>query len=119
MHGITKYLNIEQELPNLSTVLLNTIQSDVLEIKGVDKNCEKYIDACSKIPELKDAHYVVFSKYVDKNNHKYEKFIFLDKSGEELFDVSGTEIELYGLLLCNNLKYTPEYEAVVLKKQDR
>ncbi|MBS4069392.1 MAG: hypothetical protein WC279_01565 [Sulfurimonas sp.] len=116
MSGVTKYSNIENELPKLPEVLLNTIQSDVLEIKSVDKNCKKYIDACSKIPELKDAHYVVFSKYIDKNNHKYEKFIFLAEDGEELFDVSGTEMELYGLLSCTTLNYTEEYEASVSKK---
>ena len=116
MSGVAKYLNIEEELPKLPKVLLNTIQSDVLEIKSVDKKCEKYIGECSKIPELKDAYYVVFSKYIDKDNHKYEKFIFLDKNGDELFDVSGTEMELYGLLSCNNLKYTPEYEAKELDK---
>ncbi|PNV83606.1 MAG: hypothetical protein C0627_04455 [Sulfurimonas sp.] len=116
MRDITKYLNIEEELPKLPKVLLNTIQSDVLEIKSIDKECGKYIDTCSKIPELKDAFYVVYSKYIDRDNHKYEKFIFLGKEGEELFDVSGAEMELHGLLACTNLDYTPEYEAVELKK---
>ncbi|MGE4418511.1 MAG: hypothetical protein AB7D38_01610 [Sulfurimonas sp.] len=116
MRDITKYLNIEEELPKLPKVLLNTIQSDVLEIKSIDKGCRKYIDTCSKIPELKDAFYVVYSKYIDRDNHKYEKFIFLGKEGEELFDVSGAEMELHGLLACTNLDYTPEYEAVELKK---
>jgi hypothetical protein len=116
MNKIEKYSNIEKELPKLPEVLLNTIQSDVLEIKSVDKSCKKYLNACSKIPELKDVCYVVFSKYIDKDNHKYEKFIFLGKEGEELFDVSGTEMELYGLLACTNLNYTEEYEALVSKQ---
>ncbi|MDQ1338367.1 MAG: hypothetical protein QG617_1334, partial [Campylobacterota bacterium] len=31
--------------------------------------------------------------------------------GDELFDVSGAEMELYGLLTCTNLNYTDEYKA--------
>ncbi|MDD5373183.1 MAG: hypothetical protein PHO62_07125 [Sulfurimonas sp.] len=116
MSGIAKYSNIKEELPKLPEVLLNTIQSDVLEIKRVDKTCEKYLGACSKTPEFKDVYYVVYSKYIGKDNHKYEKFIFLGKEGEELFDVSGTEMELYGLLSCTALNYTQEYEASMSKR---
>ena len=111
MDSINKYDNIEKELPKLPKVLLNTIQSDVLEIKSVDKSCEKYLSACNKIPELKDAFYVVYSKYIKKRDHQYEKFIFLDKDGVEIFDVSGSKMELYGLLSCNNLSMTEEYKA--------
>lgn len=115
MSNINKYSNIKEELPKLPEVLLNTIQSDVLEIKKIDKECEKYIKTCSDIPEFKEAFYVVYSKYIDRDNHKYEKFLFLDEEGEELFDVSGAEMELHGLLACTNLNYTPEYEAMELK----
>lgn len=116
MSTIEKYSNIYKELPKLPEVLLNTIQSDVLEIKSIDKACEKYIQTCSKMPEFKEAFYVVYSKYIDRDNHQYEKFIFLGKDGEELFDVSGAEMGLHGLLVCTNLELTPEYEAVELKK---
>ncbi|QHG90952.1 hypothetical protein CVO_03460 [Sulfurimonas sp. CVO] len=116
MNDISKYSNIEKELPKLPELLLNTIQSDVLEVKSIDKSCDKYLDACSKIPEFKDAHYVVYSKYIDKKNHKFERFIFLGKEGEELFDISGAEMELHGLLSCTNLSYTPEYKSSVLNK---
>lgn len=116
MSEIAKYANIKEMLPKLPNVLLNTIQSDVLEIKKVDTTCGKYIEACTKIPELKNAHYVVFSKYIDKINHKYEKFIFLGKEGEELFDVSGVQMELYGLLSCASLSYTQEYENATQKR---
>ncbi|MBE0513386.1 hypothetical protein [Sulfurimonas sp.] len=116
MSTIEKYSNIKEELPKLPEVLLNTIQSDVLEIKSINKECEKYIQNCAKMPEFKEAFYVVYSKYIDRDNHQYEKFIFLGKDGEELFDVSGAEMELHGLLACTNLELTPEYEAVELKK---
>lgn len=112
MRETKKYANIEEELPKLPVVLLNTIQSDVLEIKKIDKTCEKFLKASSKITELQDAYYVVYSKYIDKENHKYEKFIFLGKDGEELFNLSGLELELYGLLACTNLCYTDEYKAL-------
>ncbi|ABB44569.1 hypothetical protein Suden_1291 [Sulfurimonas denitrificans DSM 1251] len=115
MRDVEKYLNIKEKLPKLPEVLLNTIQSDILELKNIDKTCKKYIDLCSKISEIKDAHYVVYSKYIDKSNHKYEKFIFLGEEGEELFDVSGLEIDLYGLLTCVDLSVTDEYKAASSK----
>ena len=111
MHTVEKYANIRTELPKLPEVLLNTIQSEVLEIYKVDKTCEKYSDACKKFPKLKDAQFVVFSKYIQKENHKYEKFIFLDGQGAEICDISGVEMELYGLLSCTNLSYSEEYQA--------
>ena len=55
MENVNKYENIEKELPKLPTVLLNTMQSDVLEIKKGNKTCEKYLKACSKIPKINDA----------------------------------------------------------------
>ena len=110
MSGVNKYENIEKELPKLPEVLLNTIQSDVLEIRRVDKSCDKYLSACDKIPKLKNAYYVVYSKYIKKRDHKYEKFIFLDKEGAEICDVSGLDMELHGLLSCNNLSLSEEYE---------
>jgi len=115
MHTVEKYANIRSELPKLPEVLLNTIQSEVLEINRIDKTCDKYSDACDKFPKLKDAQFVVYSKYIEKANHKYEKFIFLDKEGAEICDVSGAEMELYGLLSCTGLSYSEEYEANMKK----
>jgi len=111
MHTVEKYANLQDELPKLPKVLLNTIQSEVLEIRKVEKTCEKYSDACSKIPALKDACFVVYSKYIEKANHKYERFIFLDKQGAEICDVSGVDMELYGLLSCTDLSFSEEYKA--------
>lgn len=112
MHTVKKYQNIEQELPQLPKVLLNTIQSDVLEIKNIQKDCDKYLSACIKIPDLEKAIYVVYSKYINKNDHDFEKFIFLDEYGAEVCNVSGKDMELYGMLSCTNLNYSEEYQAL-------
>lgn len=112
MSSVEKYENIEKELPKLQKVLLDAIQSDFLEIKSVNKSCEKYLKACEEMPELKEAQFVVFSKYIKKSDHRYERFVFLDKEGHEVCDVSGQEMELYGLLEpCLNLSLNKEYEA--------
>lgn len=111
MSNVVKYENIETELPKLPEVLLNTIQSECLEISSIDKECKKYIKTCEKIPELTQAEYVVYSKYIKKENHKYEKFLFLNSEGEEVCAVSGTEMELYGILhACDNLYESEEYK---------
>lgn len=112
MNHIQKYENIETELPELQKILLDAIQSDFLEIKGVNKECEKYLKACEEIPELQNAHFVVYSKYIKKSDHRYEKFIFLDTKGKEVCTVNGQEMALYGLLgPCMNLSLSKEYEA--------
>jgi len=111
MNSIDKYANIQNELPQLQKVLLDAIQSEFLEIKSVEKQCEKYKDACSKIENLDKARFVVYSKYIKKSDHRYEKFIFLDEFGHEVCDVSGQDMELYGLLSqCMNLELSKEYE---------
>ena len=115
MHRVKKYANIQQKLPKLSEVLLNTVQSDVLEIRKLKKTCDKYDVACKKIPTLKDAFFVIYSKYITKENHKYEKFIFLDNQGAEICDVSGSDMELYGLLSYEDLPYSEEYLAAQKK----
>jgi len=114
VNKVQKYENIETELPKLQKVLMDAIQSDFLEIKGVNKECEKYLKACSQIPQLQDAHFVVYSKYIKKSDHRYEKFIFLDKEGHEVCVVNGQEMALYGLLEpCMSLSLSKEYEAAL------
>ncbi|QFR49505.1 hypothetical protein FJR48_07075 [Sulfurimonas lithotrophica] len=109
MNRIEKYAHLDIELPELPEVLLNTIQSEILEIMCVDKNCDKFKKVCLEYPVLKDAVYVVFSNYVKKSDHKYEKFIFLGEKGNELCDLSGRDFELYGLLKCVSIPHTQEY----------
>ena len=112
MTDIKKYDNIEKELPKLQKVLLDAIQSEFLEIQSVEHTCEKYTSACENIADLDKAHFVVYSKYIKKSDHRYEKFVFLDEEGHEVCNVSGQEMELYGLLgPCMNLELSKEYEA--------
>lgn len=114
MNNVNKYANIQNELPELQKVLLDAIQSEFLEIQSVEKQCEKYAGACDKIQDLDKAHFVVYSKYIKKEDHRYEKFIFLDEHGHEVCNVSGQEMELYGLLgPCMNLELSKEYEESV------
>ncbi|PHR54223.1 MAG: hypothetical protein COA44_13920 [Arcobacter sp.] len=111
MSHVKKYANIQNELPELQEVLLEAIQSEFLEIQSVEKQCEKYQGACEKIKDLDKAHFVVYSKYIKKSDHRYEKFIFLDEHGHEVCNVSGQEMELYGLLgPCMNLELSKEYQ---------
>lgn len=111
MHGIEKYDNLKDVIPKLQSVLVEAIQSEFLEIKKINKECEKYIASCVQIPELKNAEYVIFSQHIKKNEHKNEIFVFIDKEGGIVRHVSGREMELYGLLAsCTELHIAEEFE---------
>ncbi|MEJ2468802.1 MAG: hypothetical protein P8Y65_03970 [Campylobacterales bacterium] len=99
-----KYSNLDDALPGLTCVLKDAIQAEMLEIKKVDKMCSKFLKAQQEHPVLSDAEFVVYSPYVRKADHPFEHFVFLDRSGKSLCHISGTEMELYGLLdPCTNL----------------
>lgn len=110
MLGIEKYDNLKEVMPDLMPVLRDAIQSEFLEIKKINKECEKYIASCEHFPELKKAEYVIFSQHIKKNEHKYEVFVFLDGKGKMVRHITGAEMELYGLLdSCSNLHVSEEY----------
>ncbi|MCX6073056.1 MAG: hypothetical protein NTY39_01915 [Campylobacterales bacterium] len=110
MHGIEKYDNLKEVMPRLQSVLLEAIQSEFLEIKKINKECEKYIASCEQIPQLKDAEYVIFSQHIKKNEHKNEMFVFIDSEGGIVRHVSGREMELYGLLAsCTTLHVSDDF----------
>jgi hypothetical protein len=112
MNTIPKYQNIQDVLPKLQTVLREAIQSDFLEIQCVQRDCDKFSKACEEIKDLDKAYFVIYSRYIKKSDHRYEKFIFVDKEGQEVCDVSGQQMELYGLLSpCMSLELSKEYEA--------
>ncbi len=110
MYGIEKYDNLQEVMPRLQPVLVEAIQSEFLEIKKINKECEKYIASCEQIPDLKKAEYVIFSHHIKKNEHKYEIFVFIDAEGNIVRHVTGREMELYGLLSsCTTLHVSDEY----------
>lgn len=110
MRGIEKYDNLKEVIPHLQEVLVSAIQSEFLEIKKINKECEKFIAACAHMPELKNAEYVIFSHHLKKNEHKYEMFVFIDAAGNIVRHVTGREMELHGLLdSCANLHVSEEY----------
>lgn len=110
MFNIEKYDNIKEVIPKLQVVLVGAIQSEFLEIKKVNRECEKFILICLKIKELEDAAYVIFSHHIKKHEHKYETFVFIDGQGNIIRYVTGKEMELYGLLgTCTNLHLSDEY----------
>jgi len=103
--NMEKYSNIDIILPNLSGVLKDAIQSEVLEIKTVDRECSKFLKAYKEHPALAEAEFVVYSPYIQKRDHPFEHFVFLDRSGKSICHISGTEMELYGLLeVCSTLR---------------
>jgi hypothetical protein len=113
MQTVERYKNIHEELPKLQEVLLHSIQSDILEIKKIDKGCDKFSKVMVHKPALQDAEYVIFSKYVKKSEHRFEKFVFVDAEGKMLGHISGQEIELYGMIgACLNLALSEEYQMV-------
>lgn len=110
MNGIGKYANLHQEMPKLLPVLVESIQSEFLEIKKINRECEKFIASCERFPELLHAQYVIFSQHIKKNEHKHEIFVFVDGEGATIRHLTGHEMELYGLLdSCSNLHLSDEY----------
>jgi hypothetical protein len=110
MLGIEKYDNLKDVMPNLMPVLRDAIQSEFLEIKKINRECEKFIASCTHFPELAKAEYVIFSQHIKKNEHKYEMFVFIDAVGSIVCHISGADMELYGLLdSCTNLHISDEY----------
>ena len=117
MYRILKYSNIENELPNLVQVLRDALQSDFLNIRLIDKSCDKYIRECGKFCTLAEAKYVIFSPHVKKEDHKHEVFVFIDETGNTLCHVGGGDMDLHGLIQpISNLELSEEYKSVVKHK---
>ncbi len=99
-----KYENLEEELVNLQEVLKNSLQNDILEIRKVDKSCENFNKIMTKFCDLDKAEYVVFSKFMPKEYHDFETFLFLDSTGRTICNLLGKDIDLYNMVKeCNNL----------------
>jgi len=104
MGEFIKFENLGEELVDLSDVLKNSLQSDVLAIKKLVKSCDKFKNISEKICNLDKAEYVIFSKYMTKKFHQSETYIFIDSTGKNVCDISGREIDLYDMIMdCENL----------------
>ncbi|WP_345980289.1 hypothetical protein [Sulfurimonas sp. HSL3-2] len=111
MKTLIKYENIENELPNLIPVLKQALQTDMLYIKKVNKECEQYTKECQHACFLTDAHYVIYSPYIKEVDHDRELFVFLDETGKTICHIGGNSIEIGGLIRpCENLKLSDEYK---------
>ena len=106
-----KFENLENELPELQDVFKNSLQNEVLAIKKLDKSCEKFKHISKNIHNIEKAQYVVFSKYMCKEFHTLETFIFINENGKMVCNLSGREIDLYNMIKdCDNLIETPHYD---------
>ena len=114
MKTLIKYENIEHELPNLIPVLKQALQTDMLYIKKVNKECEHYAKECQHACFLIDAHYVIYSPYIKGTDHERELFVFLDNTGKTICHIGGNAIEIGGLIRpCENLKLSDEYKQSI------
>lgn len=105
-----KFENIKEELVDLQAIFLAGIQDGVLTIKELNKESEKFKKISAYKEALKNAQYVIFSVYMCKDYHNLEKFIFIDKTGKLVCEVSGTEMDLYDMIKdCEKLIEAKEY----------
>lgn len=111
MNKILKYENLTDRFPQLQDGLRNAIQNELLDIKKVNYMCPSYAKACKKYPKLEYADCVIYSPFMDKKNHDYETFIFIDNKGGILEHIYDRELHLYGMLgNINGLFINSEYE---------
>jgi hypothetical protein len=104
MEKFTKFENLEEELVDLTDVLKNSLQSEVLSIKKLVKSCDKFKKISQSVHNLDAAEYVIFSKYMTKQFHESEVYIFVDASGKNVCNISGRDIDLYNMIMdCENL----------------
>jgi malate/lactate dehydrogenase len=112
MTSVPKYKNLDERFPDLVDVLKNSIQAENLEIRHINKSCDKFQKVSDRWPELKEAEFVVFSKYVKRGDHKYETFAFIDDRGKIVCHLQGGELELYGMLdSCYELEENEEFRC--------
>lgn len=110
MQNIPKYSNLHELLPELLPVLQESVQTELLEIRKIDKESEKFRMVHERFPILDDAVYVIFSKFIKKCEHQYESFIFLDEKGKSLTHISGRDLTLHGIIKpCEEFAISEEY----------
>lgn len=106
-----KFENLEAELVNLQNVLKNSLQKEILEIKKIDKNSDKYKKISIELPQIIGSDYVIYSKFMTKEYHESESFIFIDSTGNTVCTLSGRDLDLYDMIKkCENLVEAKEYK---------
>ena len=98
MNKILKYENLTDRFPRLQDGLCNSIQNECLEIKKIDYTSYSYGKACKDYPKLEYADSVIYSPFIDKKDHDYETYIFIDSQGGILEYISDRNFHLYGML---------------------
>jgi len=110
MHNVLKYENLHELVPELQAVLLESIQSDCLEIRRINTSVDKFQKVLERFSVLQDAVYVIYSKYIKKCDHQHETFIFLNDVGHSIAHISGRELALYGIIKpCEEFAVSQEY----------
>jgi len=99
-----KFENLEDELVDLQDVLKNSLQTEVLTIKSLNKDGAKFNSIVDKFCNLNKAEYVIFSVHMCKDYHESETFVFVDATGKNVCTISGRELDLYDMIKeCDNL----------------
>ncbi len=110
MQEISKYINLQEVVPKLPIVLLESIQADCLEIREIDSDSEKFQQILERFKTLKNARYVIYSKFIKKCEHPHEMFIFLNHEGVAVKHISGRDLALYGIIKpCSEIKVSKEF----------
>jgi len=110
MQDITKYVNLHEVVPKLPNVLLNSIQTDCLEIREINTASPKFQSIIEQFEALNEAKYVIYSKYIKKCEHHHEMFIFLNHEGVAVKHISGRDLALYGIIKpCSDIKLSEEF----------
>ena len=105
-----KFENLEAEFVDLPEVFKNSLQNEVLEIKKLNKESDKFKHVSKDICNIANADYVIFSKYMGKEFHEHETFIFVNHTGQMVCNLSGREVDLYNMITdCDNLVETEDY----------
>lgn len=94
----TKFENLEEVLVDLQDIMKNSLQNGILDIKQLNKESEKYKKVISAFPALKSAECVIYSKYMTKEFHESEKFVFVDEVGHTVCTLSGVNLDLYDMI---------------------
>ncbi len=105
-----KFENLEEELVDLQDIYRNSLQNEVLTIKKLNTESEKYKNVSQNVCDLSGAEYVIFSKYMNKDFHDLEKFIFVDHTGKTVCTLNGRELDLHNMIKdCDNLREAKQY----------